>query len=138
MQLSNVHRDLLIEYIDGGLLAVNLRDWNRSRAVKSLIQAGLVEYDDHKSHTNRARYTRITLKGRETLAKLLADYADVLTRLTAIVAQKPAGYFSPNYGVEPMDSVDDSREGPVAGQGQTALAGTGEDLDVHRNGYSQR
>jgi hypothetical protein len=80
-------RDVLIDHLDGkkvriknehaaSLRGIEATEWERrQRSTDSLERRGFVEKVD------RDRYTQITGNGREALAELLADYAEVLVAI---------------------------------------------------------
>lgn len=70
-------RDLLIEHIDGP--APYIISDRRSRQVRAAVQLGYLSYGRGIS-PKRPRFTYINQRGREALAKALANWADALIR----------------------------------------------------------
>ena len=72
-------RDVLLEHLDGRLIPMTShpRQSRRNRAFRNLVACGLLKYWPE----GQPEYSIITDRGREELAHMLADYAEVLTRV---------------------------------------------------------
>jgi hypothetical protein len=73
------YRDVLIEHLDDRVVPIvsHPRQSRRNRAFRTLTMCGLIEYWPKE----QPEYTRMTERGRWELARMLADYAEVLTRI---------------------------------------------------------
>lgn len=71
-------RDILIEHIDGAIPYVRRIDGGRRRAWEAAVANGLVVFGP--PNAKPPKYTRMTERGREELAKALGDWADALVR----------------------------------------------------------
>lgn len=72
--LSRLQRDMLIEHIDGGIVAVDVTRLNTRDA---LVDRGLLVHIERGSRPLR---TRLSEDGRAVVAAILADYAETLIR----------------------------------------------------------
>ena len=84
-------RDILIQHLDGAKVEMDQgRGSRRRRAVMVLLERRLIVADDRA----RPTFTVITEKGRAELARLLADYADTLTKIKASGGKVGLSYVS--------------------------------------------
>lgn len=77
-RLTLVSRRVLLDHIDGAEIALPIARDQSWPTRELLIRLGLVRFG--QNGTDRPRTTKITEKGREVLACLLAEYADALLR----------------------------------------------------------
>lgn len=77
--LTPVMRDLLIEHIDGPVPLDRSIPYRTSRLFAAR-SAGLIRFD----RPDRPRFSMLTVKGRQWLAEVLADWAEALTRAAGL------------------------------------------------------
>lgn len=82
-RLTRVMENLLVSHIDG---PVTVREGETPTTRIALIRLGLIKPDrDHRPH-----HTMITERGRAVMAYVLGRYADVLSRVALMRAEKAA------------------------------------------------
>jgi hypothetical protein len=80
-KVSIAQRQILIEHIDGAVPVVR-GDQCRTQTTNALLANGLLRDASHCGvGSSRPRETLLTERGRETVARVLAEYADALSKV---------------------------------------------------------
>lgn len=92
-RISIAQRAVLVEHIDGAV-ALDRRDRFHTQTVGTLMTMKLLR-DERSGGVDyvcavRPRMTMLTIRGREALAKILAEYAEALVKAGCLDGDSPA------------------------------------------------